>query len=373
MNYYLHLMTTSHAAKETRLFGLARYLMPRWRDLFHKFYHQDRSVSARQHLAEFCIQTVQALAATGFYAFVVYRTVVDPRVTIGSLFLLTQAMQYSVQSVAATFSALATLYQSNLYFSNFFEYLMQQPGIRPPAVVHPVPQPIRHGIRFESVHFAYPTGAREVLTDISFEILPGERIAVVGENGSGKTTLVKLLARLYDPQQGRITVDGVDLRQLAPEEWYGQIGIIFQDFVQYWISARENVGFGRLDYVNDFDRIRRAAESGGIAERIGRLEKGWETVLGRLFDEGQELSTGEWQKVALARAFLRDSQILVLDEPTASVDAKHEYELFRRFDEFTRGKTTILISHRLSTVRMADRILVIEDGRLIESGRHDDL
>jgi len=213
MNYYLHLMTSGYAAKEMRLFGLARYLMPRWRELFGKFYRQDRGVGVRQHLAEFCIQTLQALAATAFYGFVIYRTVADAGVTIGGLFLLTQAMQFSMQSVAATLGALATLYQSNLYFGNLFEYLVQQPSIRPPAVACPVPQPIRNGIRFEAVHFAYPTGAREVLTDVSFEILPGERIAIVGENGSGKTTLIKLLARLYDPRQGRITVDGIDLRQ----------------------------------------------------------------------------------------------------------------------------------------------------------------
>ena len=212
-----------------------------------------------------------------------------------------------------------------------------------------------------------------MLHGVSFHIAAGEKVAIVGENGAGKTTCIKLLARLYDPQQGRITVDGIDLRELDPDAWQGCIGVIFQDFARYAVTARENIGFGQVEALEDLRRIIRAAEMSGAEDCISRLKLGWENILGKMFDEGQELSLGEWQKVALARAFMRDSQILVLDEPTASLDAKQEYEIFLRFNELTRGRTTILISHRFSSVRMADRILVIERGRLVESGSHEEL
>jgi ATP-binding cassette subfamily B protein len=373
MHYYQHLMTSNYEAKEVRLFRLADYLIPKWLELFRQFYKQDISLSARKNLAEFGALTLQTIAVTGFYVFAIYRTVVDPLVSIGSLFMYTQAMERATGTITTVFHVISSLYENNLYLSNLFEYLTQEPQVCSPEISVPVPTKIRRGVLFESVSFRYPNSTKDVLKNISFEIKPGERIAIVGENGSGKTTLIKLLARLYDPQKGRITVDDIDLRKFNPTEWQKQIGIIFQDFIRYWVSARENIGFGQFEDLNDMSRILCAAESSGVAECIERLDGKWEAVLGKLFEEGQELSMGEWQGIALARAFFRNSSILVLDEPTASLDAKHEFEIFARFNELTRDQTAVLISHRFSTVRMVDRILVMEDGQVIESGEHDEL
>jgi len=293
--------------------------------------------------------------------------------TLGSLFLYTQAMERAVTGTENIFRMMAQTYENNLFVSSVFEYLEQQPRLVAPAEPKAVPVPYRQGIRFESVTFRYPLSHTDAVVDVSFDIAPGERIALVGENGAGKTTLIKLLSRLYEPQHGRILVDGIDLREFDPAEWYRQIGVIFQHFGRYQMTARENIGFGQLEYVNDLERIRTAADKSGATPIIERLPHQWENLLGKWFDDGQELSLGEWQRVALARAFIREAQILVLDEPTASLDAKQEYEIFARFQELTQGKTTILISHRFSTVRMADRILVVEHGRIVETGSHDEL
>jgi len=373
MYYYFQLMTSKEAAKELRLFGLADHLAKLWRNAFRGFMKQDMQIAAQANGADFVASAFRTATLVGLYAYVIYRTVTDARVTIGDLFLYTQAMERTLESMGYVFDSISELYENTLFVSNLFEYLKQEPQITPPEKPALVPSPIRHGIRFEGVSFRYPGCPENVLHDVSFEIGVGEKIALVGENGAGKTTLVKLLSRLYDPQEGRITVDGIDLRQIDPKEWFRQFGIIFQDFVKYWVTARENVGFGQLEYVNDLPRIRAAGDKSGATDCIERLDKSWDTVLGRFFTEGHELSVGEWQKVALARAFLREAQVLVLDEPTASLDAKQEYEIFKRFNELTQGKTTILVSHRFSTVRMADRIFVIERGRLIESGSHDEL
>jgi len=381
MNYYQSLLTSDREAKEIRLFGLADYLAVRWQEVFWQFYRQDRGLAVKRNLANFAATVLQTVAGVAFYVYAIYRVVIDPRhtsdpahaFTIGSLVMYTQAMERSAGAVSAIFDAMALFYENSLYLSNLFEYLEQTPHVVAPASPKALPVPIRAGVRFENVHFQYPNSEAEVLHGVSFHLAAGEKVAIVGENGAGKTTSIKLLARLYDPQQGRITVDGIDLRDLDPSQWQRQIGVIFQDFAHYAVTARENVGFGQIESLEDLDRIARAAEMSGADDCIRRLKLGWENILGKMFDEGQELSTGEWQKVALARAFMRDAQILILDEPTASLDAKQEYEIFVRFNELTRGKTTILISHRFSSVRMADRILVIERGSLVESGSHADL
>ncbi len=381
MNYYQSLLTSDREAKEIRLFGLSSYFTELWQQVFWQFYRQDRRLAAKRHLASFFAVVLQTAAGVAFYVYAIYRVVTDPRhasnparaFTIGSLVMYTQAMERAAGAVSSIFDAIALFYENSLYISNLFEYLQQQPYVVAPASPKPLPSPIRSGIRFENVHFQYPVSEGEVLHGVSFHIAAGEKVAIVGENGAGKTTCIKLLARLYDPQQGRITVDGIDLRELDPDAWQGCIGVIFQDFARYAVTARENIGFGQVEALEDLRRIIRAAEMSGAEDCISRLKLGWENILGKMFDEGQELSLGEWQKVALARAFMRDSQILVLDEPTASLDAKQEYEIFLRFNELTRGRTTILISHRFSSVRMADRILVIERGRLVESGSHEEL
>ncbi|MHC4645396.1 MAG: ABC transporter ATP-binding protein [Planctomycetota bacterium] len=373
MRYYERLMTSRYEVKEMRLFQLTPYLTQRWLEIFQQIYRQTFRLRAKQNLAEFGSLVLQTIATTGFYIFAIWRTVSDSHITIGSLLMYTQAMESSIGSMTAIFHAVGSLYENNLYLSNLFEFLAQSPRIRAPAKPVPVPHRIRDAIRFESVSFRYPDSNRWVLKNICLEIRANERVALVGENGSGKTTLIKLLARLYDPQEGRITIDRTDLRQFDPAEWQRQIGVIFQDFTRFCVTARENVGFGRLEYLNNMLRIRAAAEASGATAFIEDFKDGWNTLLGRLFEDGQELSVGEWQNVALARAFLRDSQILILDEPTASLDAKREYEIFKRFSQCTQDKTTVLISHRFSTVKMADRILVIEDGCLVESGTHQEL
>jgi ATP-binding cassette subfamily B protein len=221
--------------------------------------------------------------------------------------------------------------------------------------------------------FRYPGSERYVLQGIDFVLRPGETVALVGENGAGKTTLVKLLTRLYDAAEGEIMLDGHDIREYNPDDLYRLFGVIFQDFVMYSLTAKENIGFGQVEHVNDQNRIRIAAEKAGVESLIDKLPHGYETVLGKLFDDSVDLSIGEWQKIALARAFLRDAQVLILDEPTASLDALAEYEIYQKFHELTRGKATLLISHRFSTVRMADRIYVLENGRIVEEGKHEEL
>jgi ATP-binding cassette subfamily B protein len=360
MRYYQHLLSSDAAAKEMRLFALPGYFSSRWLKVFWKFYRQDRKLAAKRGLAGLGTSVLRLVGGVGFYVFVILRTISDPAVTIGSLLMYTQAMERTIGSVETIVRAVATIYENNLYITNLFEFLEQKPRVLAPPEPVPVPSPARQGLRFESVCFRYPGAAEDVLHQVSLEIRAGEKVAIVGENGAGKTTLIKLLARLYDPQAGRIMVDGIDLRQLDPAEWQQRIGIIFQDFVRYHLTARENVGFGQLAYVEDMKRIREAADSSGATESVEKLDHG-------------ELSVGEWQKIALARAFLRDAEILVLDEPTAALDAKREYEIFARFSEISRGKTTVLISHRFSTVRMADRIFVMDQGRIVESGSHDEL
>ena len=373
MRYYQHLLSSDAAAKEIRLFGLPVYLSSHWLRVFWQFYRQDRNLAAKRGLTSLATSILRIVGGLGFYVFVILRTITEATVTIGSLFMYTQAMERAIGSLEMIFRSFATIYENNLYITNLFEFLEQKPRVLPPALPVPVSIPLRQSLQFESVSFRYPGATQDVLCDISFEIHTGEKVAIVGENGAGKTTLIKLLARLYDPQRGSITADGIDLRQLDPSEWQQKIGIIFQDFIHYHLTARENVGFGQLSYIEDMDRIREAADRSGATQSVERLEHGWENILGKWFDEGQELSIGEWQKIALARAFLREAEILVLDEPTAALDAKREYEIFTKFSEITKDKTAILISHRFSTVRMADRILVIEKGRLVESGSHDTL
>lgn len=375
MYYYRSLLTSDREAKELRLFGLGDHLIQRWRTLFWKFYKQDRRQSALRSMAEFGAMLLGTLAYAGFYVYAIYRTVNDPTVTVGSLVMYTQMMERATGIVQSLMNSISGLYENHLYLGHLFEYLQQKPQVTAPAEPREVPDPIRQGVRLEGVSFQYPGApeGRYALENISLEIRAGEKIALVGENGAGKTTIVKLLSRLYDPQHGRITVDGVDLRQMDPAAWQKQIGVIFQDFARYSVTARENIGFGELSYLEDMERIHAAAGLSGADQCIQRLPKQWDNVLGKRFDDGQELSVGEWQKVALARAFLRDAQILVLDEPTASLDAKQEYELFRRFNDLTAGKTTVLISHRFSSVRMADRIFVVEHGHLAEAGSHEEL
>jgi ATP-binding cassette subfamily B protein len=265
------------------------------------------------------------------------------------------------------------LYEDNLFIADLEEFLSLEPRVTSPARPRPFPRSLQQGIAFENVSFAYPGGARQALTDITLTIRPGEKIALVGENGSGKTTLIKLLCRLYDPTEGRITFDGIDLRELDVRDLRRAISVIMQDYVQYNLPVQDNIWFGNVAEPPDPARIAQVAQNAGAHEVITRLPRGYETVLGRMFEDGEQLSIGEWQKIALARAFLRRAQIIILDEPTSALDAKAEYEIFRRLHDLTREQTAIMISHRFSTVRIADRIVVLDAGRIVECGSHAEL
>jgi len=270
-------------------------------------------------------------------------------------------------------SGVAGLYEDHLFLHSVFEFLELDRKVLEPRVPRAIPQPLRTGIAFDHVSFNYPSGDRRVLQDVSLTIRPGETVALVGANGSGKTTLIKLLCRLYDPTQGAITIDGIDIREFATAALRREIGVVFQDYAQYQMAAKENIWLGNVEAPLDQNRIVKAARRSGADKVIEELKHGYDTVLGKWLDDGDELSIGEWQKVALARAFMRDARIVVLDEPTSALDAKAEWEVFENLRRLAEGRTTILISHRLSTVKMADQIYVLDDGRVVESGTHDQL
>ncbi len=312
------------------------------------------------------------LIVFGSYGFIAYRTV-QGNITLGDLVMYFQAFQRGQGYLRNMMNSLASLYEDNLFLSHLYEFLNLKPQVVQPVHPQPVPQMRQAGIMFDHVSFQYPGSAHEVLKDISLTIRPGEVVALVGENGSGKTTLVKLLCRLYDPVEGVVTFDGINLRQFETTMLRREISVIFQDYVHYHLTARENIWFGNTNVMPDDERVVAAARYSGADEVIESLPQGYETMLGKWFKDGEELSIGEWQKIALARAFLRQAQIIVLDEPTSSLDARAEYEVFQRFQQLAADRTAILISHRFSTVRMADRIYVMHDGKIIENGSHDEL
>jgi ATP-binding cassette, subfamily B, bacterial len=312
------------------------------------------------------------LGIYGSYAYIAYRAL-QGTITLGDLVMYYQAFQRGQGFLQNVLGSLAGLYEDNLFLTDLYEFLDLKPKVTEPQHPEPVPHPMQAGIVFDRVSFRYPGGTRDVLEDISLHLHPGEKIALVGENGSGKTTLVKLLCRLYDPDGGAISIDCVDLRQFETMALRREIGVILQDYAHYNLTAQENIWFGNVEMSLDPERVTAAAQRSGAHEVISGLKDGYETILGKLFQDGEELSIGEWQKVALARAFLRDAQVIILDEPTSAMDAKAEYEVFQKLRQLAEGRAVLLISHRFSTVRMADRIYVLENGRIAESGTHDEL
>ena len=372
MNYLVTLLTTDSYAKEVKLFGLGRYFIERYRLIGERYYGSQRRQVVRRYLVGFLWGNLSTIATSVTYLYVALQAIAG-KLTLGDLTLYTtaaQSVQSSIQGILGGFSG---MYEHNLYLSNLFE-LMETTSVLPtPANPIPVPTPVRGEIRFDQVSFAYPGAAEKALTDLSFTVSPGETIAIVGRNGAGKTTLFKLICRLYDPSEGTILIDGIDLRDYDPSALRSQIGGMFQDYVTYQATAAENIGLGNLAAIADHEAILKASRQAGSDALIAGLPQGYETALGKWFDAGVNLSGGEWQKVALARAFMRDARILLLDEPTSSLDAQAEYELFERIHSLTRGRTAVYISHRFSTVRRADRILFLEHGRLVEQGTHEQL
>ena len=372
LDYVRQTGASVESAKEVKIFGLEGFLVSRYRELADGFYRANRALAARRAAWGSLLSLLGTSGYYGAYAYLTWRTV-HGDFSVGDLTFLAGSflrLRSLLESVLSGFSQVAN---QALYLDDLYSFFALRPEIlsRPDAL--PIPQPIREGFRFEQVGFRYPGAERWAVRDLSLTLHAGESIALVGENGAGKTTLVKLLARLYDPDEGRILLDGVDLRDYDLADLRANVGVIFQDFVRFHLSAADNIAVGRIAARQDRSRIEEAAHRSLADAVIEKLPQGYEQPLGKRFAQGVDLSGGEWQKLAIARAYMRQAQVMILDEPTAALDARSEFEVFERFKELSHGRTTVLISHRFSTVRMADRILVLRDGRIVESGSHDSL
>jgi ATP-binding cassette subfamily B protein len=372
MQMYLEtVLAREDHAKEVKLFGLGPLFLQRYRDIFTKLYREDRNLTVRRDTWGFFLGLIATATLYGAYAWIALSAIAT-RITLGEMTMYLMLFRQGQSAVSAILSAVGGMYEDNLYLSTLYDYL-ETPvdGTKGVAVRGPHPE---DGIRFEKVSFTYPGAEQPTLVDIDLHIRPGESLALVGENGSGKTTLIKLLTRLYTPTAGRILLDGRDLREWDEAALRDRIGVIFQDFTRYQLMLGENIGAGDVRHFEDEERWREAGEKGMAAPIVASLPQGYRTPLGKWFNDGRELSGGQWQKIALSRAFMRSrADILVLDEPTSAMDAAAEATIFEHFRTLTRGRIAILISHRFSTVRMADQIVVIENGRIIERGSHDEL
>jgi ATP-binding cassette subfamily B protein len=378
LDYLRYIGASDISAKELKLFGLSDFLVGRYDRLSEQFYQANRNLAVRRSVVSTLLSFVGTLGYYGAYAVIIYLTVVSHEsragvFTIGVLTFLAGSFRQSRDLIQRVLLSLSQVFEQSLYLEDLFSFLDIEPSIRRNPAAKQVPVPIRQGFVFEGVGFRYPRAESWAVRNLNFALAPGERIALVGENGAGKTTLVKLLARLYDPDEGRILLDGVDLREYDVDSLRKNVGVIFQDFVRYDFALKENIAVGNIARIGDEPAIRAAAER-SLADSVAqRLAGQYDQMLGKRFEGGVDLSGGEWQKVALARAYMRDAQLLILDEPTAALDARAEYEVFLRFSELTKGRMAVLISHRFSTVRMADRILVLKGGELVEQGTHEAL
>lgn len=372
MEYLRVLGGSKESAKELKLFGLAPFLVGRYAKLSNELHEQTVGLAKRRLMVGGLLSLLGTLGYYGSYAFVIYETVLGA-LTIGSLYFLTGAIAGASTNIQAVFATFSTIADQALFVTDLLDFFAMKPTVASKPNALPVPRPILQGFEFRNVSFAYPGQTRLVLSDVSFHLRRGERLALVGENGQGKTTIVKLLTRLYDPTAGQILLDGVDLREYDLEDLWRETGVIFQDFMRYDMTAGENIAIGKIEDRENTFRVRAAAQKSLAEQVIRKLPKSYDQILGRRFEGGVDLSGGEWQKMALARAYLRDAQLLILDEPTAALDAKSEHEVFQRFAELTQGKMALLISHRFSTVKMADRILVLEQGQIAEQGDHQQL
>ncbi len=372
LDYLRYIGASDETAKEVKAFGLSEFFISRFKELSEKFYRENKSLATRRAVWG----SVFAALGSGAY-FLAYALMavdcVSGAITLGDLVYFSGAFANVRALLEGIFLRFPAVVEGSLYLKDLFDFFELRPKIVAPKHPKPVPKPIQKGFLFEDVGFKYPNSEQWAVRHVSFTLHAGEKLALVGENGAGKTTLTKLLARLYDPTEGRILLDGYDLHEYDPEELRRRIGIIFQDFIRYQMSAATNIAIGEIQAHDDLVRIDAAAERSLAKSVIEKLPNQYAQMIGRKFADGVELSGGEWQKIALARAYMREADLLILDEPTAALDARAEYEVFQRFAELTKGKTAVLISHRFSTVRMADRILVMEKGELLEIGSHQEL
>ncbi|HXW96950.1 MAG TPA: ABC transporter ATP-binding protein [Gemmatimonadales bacterium] len=378
LDYLRYIGASDVSAKEVKLFGLAKFLVGRYAELSTEFYEANKALAVRRAIVSSLLALVGTLGYYGAYGAIIYLTVTGHRspagqFTIGVLTFLAASFRQSRDLIQRTLLSASQLVEQSLYLEDLFSFLAVHPKIRSGPGAMPVPSPFRDGFVFEDVGFRYPGSNRWAVRHLDFHFRAGERIALVGENGAGKTTIAKLLARLYDPSEGRILLEGRDLSEYDVESLRRHVGVIFQDFFRYDFPLVENIAVGDIEKLEDRSAITQAAQQSLADTVASRLAAGFDQLLGRRFEGGVDLSGGEWQKVALARAYLRDSDLLILDEPTAALDARAEYEVFQRFSELTVGRMAVLISHRFSTVRMADRILVLQGGELREEGSHEQL
>jgi ATP-binding cassette, subfamily B, bacterial len=363
---------TKEAAKELKLFNLGEFFTNRFAKLSDIVYEQDVALARKRLGIGSILSFVSTGGYYGAYAYVIWRTLAG-RLGIGTFYFLTNAILQASSNIQQVFSTLSGIADQALFLTDLLAFFEMKPTIRSKPNALRAPRPIQQGFEFRDVSFRYPGTSRLVIDRLNFHLHPAERVALIGENGQGKTTIVKLITRLYDPTEGEILLDGVDLREYDLEDLYREIGVIFQDFMRYEMTARENIAVGKIEDLDNIPLLQSAARKSLADEVISRLPAEYEQMLGRRFEGGVDLSGGEWQKLALARAYLRDAQLLVLDEPTAALDARSEYQVFQRFSELTSGKMALFISHRFSTVRMADRIVVLENGKIAEEGTHDRL
>jgi ATP-binding cassette subfamily B protein len=373
MDYLRQVGGSKEAAKELKLFNLSDYFTNKFKALSRKIFEEDVALSRKKLIWGGLLSLIATMGYYGAYVFAIYQAVNGRYPTIGVFTLITLAIQQSSSNLQQAFSTASGIADQALFLTDLIAFFDMKATVQSKPNALPAPRPIKRGFEFRNVSFAYPGTERRVLKDFNFHLAPGERIALIGENGQGKTTVVKLITRLYDPTEGEILLDGVNLREYSLDDLHSEMGVIFQDFMRYEMTARENIAVGRVEIPHTQEEIDSAAHKSLAEGVIQKMTGGYEQMLGRRFEGGVDLSGGEWQKIALARAYLRDAQLLILDEPTAALDAKSELEVFERFAELTEGKMALLISHRFSTVRMADRIVVLEGGRLVEEGTHQQL
>jgi ATP-binding cassette, subfamily B, bacterial len=372
MDYLRQVGGSKEAAKELKLFNLSEYLTERFTALSKGIYEENVALNRRRLFWGGVLAILGQLGYYAAYGLSIYRTL-QGRYSIGDLTLITTAIMQAMSNIQQAFSTASGVADQALFLTDLIAFFEMKPRVESKENGLATPRPIKRGFEFRNVSFAYPGTERPVLSNFNFTLSPGERIALIGENGQGKTTIVKLITRLYDPTEGEILLDGIDLREYDLADLHAEMGVIFQDFMRYEMTASENIAVGRIEVPHTQEELEYAADKSLASEVIAKLHGKYGQMLGRRFEGGVDLSGGEWQKLALARAYLRDAQLLILDEPTAALDARSELEVFERFAELTYGKMALLISHRFSTVRMADRIVVLEAGRLVEQGTHSQL